>query len=148
LPFADGAFDLVYIHDGLHHLEYPQRALVEMARVAARAVCVTEPADAAITRLAVRLGLALESEEAGNEVARLTPDEVVRSLASQGFRPARAARYAMYYQHEPGWAMRLFSNSMLLPLAKAAIKLSNRAAGRFGNKLNVQAIRLAEEATS
>ena len=71
LPFADQSVDLVAVHDGLHHLNDPRAGLSEMARVARRWVVVTEPARASITRLAVRLGLALETEEAGNRVARV-----------------------------------------------------------------------------
>ncbi len=33
LPFADGAFDLVYSLGVLHHLEEPQRGMAELARV-------------------------------------------------------------------------------------------------------------------
>lgn len=72
LPFLDRSVDLVYVHDGLHHLEKPLAGIAEMSRVASRAVSVTEPAQAAATRLAVRFGLALEREDAGNRVARVT----------------------------------------------------------------------------
>ena len=142
LPFSDRSFDLVYVHDGLHHLERPLVGLAEMARVARYAVCVTEPARAAVTRLAIRLGLALEREESGNEVARLTLDEISGELAAQGFTPVHAQRYAMYYRHQPGPAMRLLSMPVLLPLAKGGFCLANRVAGRVGNKLAVQAIRV------
>jgi ubiquinone/menaquinone biosynthesis C-methylase UbiE/uncharacterized protein YbaR (Trm112 family) len=142
LPFRDRSFDLVYVHDGLHHLQRPHLGLAEMARVAGRAVCVNEPARAAITRLAVRLGLALEREESGNRVARLTLDEIFDELAARGFLPARAERYAMYYRHEPGPAIRLLSMPALLPLAKGGFRLANFVAGRFGNKLAVQAVRV------
>ena len=59
LPFADRSVDLVYVHDGLHHLEDPWAGVAEMARVARRAVCISEPARAVATSIAVRLGLAL-----------------------------------------------------------------------------------------
>ena len=67
LPLADRSVDIAYVHDGLHHLDRPFAGLAEMARVARRAVSVTEPARAAVTAAAVRVGLALEQEEAGNE---------------------------------------------------------------------------------
>jgi ubiquinone/menaquinone biosynthesis C-methylase UbiE len=142
LPFADRSIDVVYVHDGLHHLERPLAGLAEMARVARHAVCVTEPARAAVTRLAIRLGLALEREESGNQVARLTLDEISAELAAQGFRPLRASRYAMYYRHNPGPAMRLLSMPALLPLAKGGFCIANHVVGRVGNKLAVQAIRV------
>jgi ubiquinone/menaquinone biosynthesis C-methylase UbiE/uncharacterized protein YbaR (Trm112 family) len=141
LPFRDASIDVVYVHDGLHHLERPALGLAEMARVARRAVSVSEPAHAAATAAAVRLGLAEDEEEAGNRVRRLTLDEISRELSSRGFRPIRPHRYAMYYRHWPGRAMRVLSTRPLLPLAQAGLNVLNRVAGRFGNKLTVQAVR-------
>lgn len=141
LPFADDTIDVVYVHDGLHHLEDPLVGLREMARVARRAVCVSEPARAAATDLAVRLGVALEREEAGNAVARLTLDEVRGTLARCGFRAERASRYAMFYRHEPGPAMRVFSRPLLLPVAKLGWRAANLWTARAGNKLAVRAVR-------
>ena len=37
LPFPDQSIGLVYVHDGLHHLQDPMAGLIEMARVASRA---------------------------------------------------------------------------------------------------------------
>ncbi len=102
LPFADGAIDLVYVHDGLHHLAHPFDGLGEMARVARLAISVNEPARAAVTALAVRLGLALEFEEAGNRVERLREREIADALEAAGFDIVVAQRYAMYFRHEPG----------------------------------------------
>ena len=41
LPFTDRSFDVVLVHDGLHHLEQPRTGLTEMARVASHWVSVT-----------------------------------------------------------------------------------------------------------
>lgn len=141
LPFADRSFDLVYVHDGLHHLEHPQAGLAEMARVARRAVSITEPARAALTRLAVRAGLALDREEAGNRVARLDPGEVAAFLRGRGFDVVRAERYGMLYRHHPGAPSRLFSSHVLFPLSVAALRGANAVAGSLGNKMTVQALR-------
>lgn len=141
LPFPDKSVDLVYVHDGLHHLDEPAAGLREMARVAAHAVSVNEPARSAVTALAVHLGLALEREEAGNLVARMRPTEVGAVLISQGFRIVCAERYAMYYRHNPGRVSRLLSTRGLFPVAKAALAIASRAAGSVGNKLTVQAVR-------
>jgi len=43
LPFADGAFDVVFCGNLLHHLEDPLAAVREMARVARRHVVLLEP---------------------------------------------------------------------------------------------------------
>jgi demethylmenaquinone methyltransferase/2-methoxy-6-polyprenyl-1,4-benzoquinol methylase len=141
LPFADRAFDLVYVHDGLHHLEHPEAGLAEMARVARRAASVTEPARAAITALAVRFGLALELEPAGNPVARLELGEVTAALREHGFRIVEAHRYGMYYRHHPGPLSHLLSRPRLFPLARSALLALNDAVGGIGNKLTVQAVR-------
>lgn len=141
LPFADRSVPLVYVHDGLHHLDRPEAGLAEMARVASAAVSVTEPARARATALAVRVGLALEREEAGNRVARLTLDDVAGRLRAAGFRVVEARRYALLYRHEPGPVARALSSRLLLPVARAALDAADLALGRVGNKLTVQAVR-------
>jgi ubiquinone/menaquinone biosynthesis C-methylase UbiE len=95
LPFSDGSVDLVYVHDGLRHIVDPYRGLTEMVRVARRAVSVSEPAEGALTRLSVRLGLALEQEPAGNRVARLDQRRLRRALHSHRLRVVRVERYLM-----------------------------------------------------
>jgi glycosyltransferase involved in cell wall biosynthesis/SAM-dependent methyltransferase/uncharacterized protein YbaR (Trm112 family) len=141
LPFTDGAFDLVLVHDGLHHLDQPQVGLAEMARVATQWVSITEPARAVATSIAVRAGVALDREESGNRVARLTPAEVAGVLRTAGFRPIVMERYAMYYRHEPGWVFRALSRSGIFPLVRAGWKAANALIGRFGNKMVVVAVR-------
>jgi SAM-dependent methyltransferase len=141
LPFADQSFDLVFVHDGLHHIEDPSIGLREMARVAARAVSVNEPARAAATNLAVKVGLSVEYEEAGNRVARVSGDEIGDVLDAAGFEVIRAERYAMLYRHEPGPTLRFLSRRRVRGLAQTAWRAGNALTGRFGNKLTVQAIR-------
>jgi ubiquinone/menaquinone biosynthesis C-methylase UbiE/uncharacterized protein YbaR (Trm112 family) len=143
LPFADGAFDVVLVHDGLHHLERPYVGLAEMARVAKRWVSVSEPARAMATSVAVRAGVALDLEGSGNRVARLTPAEVSHVLRSASFRPIVAARYAMYYRHNPGLVFRALSRREIFPLVRSAWRGANAMIGRVGNKLVVVAEREA-----
>lgn len=140
LPFRDASIDVVYVHDGLHHLENPALGLAEMTRVARRAVSVTEPAAAAATAAAVRIGWAEAREDAGNPVRRLTLDEIVSELSSRGFQALQPHRYAMYYRHWPGRAVRILSKPVLFPLARAVFTALNRILGRYGNKVAVQAI--------
>jgi ubiquinone/menaquinone biosynthesis C-methylase UbiE len=145
LPFADRSVDVVYVHDGLHHVERPLRAVAEMARVAKVAVSVNEPARALATEAAALAGLALRREEAGNPVRRLTVDEVARSLRAAGFRVVRARRYAMLYRHEAGSVSRLLSRRRLRPLAAGALSALDPIGARIGNKLTVQAVREGHE---
>jgi ubiquinone/menaquinone biosynthesis C-methylase UbiE len=141
LPFADRSVDLVYVHDGLHHLENPSAGVAEMARVARRAVSINEPARATATAISVRFGLSLDREEAGNRVARLEAASTTSALESTGFHIVRADRYAMYYHHVPGRLTKLLSRPMVLPLAIAWWRFANRIVGRFGNKLTIVALR-------
>jgi uncharacterized protein YbaR (Trm112 family) len=137
----DRSFDLVYVHDGLHHLEDPLGAISEMARVASRGVSVNEPAEAALTRVAVRIGLAENEEEAGNVVRRLQPEQVAEVVRSWGFEPLAAERYAVIYRHEAGPIYRLLSRPALSGFALAALGAGDRLLGRVGNKLSVRAVR-------
>jgi ubiquinone/menaquinone biosynthesis C-methylase UbiE len=141
LPFADRSFDVSFVHDGLHHLERPLVGLAELARVARVGVSVTEPARAAITRLAVRAGVAVDREESGNIVARLELEHVTSELARHGFRLLKAKRYAMYYGHVPGRASRALSAGAAYGATRGVFLGANRLLGRFGNKLTVQAVR-------
>ncbi len=140
LPFRDGALDLVYVHDGLHHLEQPFLGLAEMARVG-RSVSITEPAQAALTAAAVNFGLAHDREPAGNRVYRFTLGELAGELRKSDFKVIYAERYAMYYRHEPGRIFRALSAPPIFPLVRTGYRLANRSLGRWGNKLTIQAVR-------
>jgi ubiquinone/menaquinone biosynthesis C-methylase UbiE/uncharacterized protein YbaR (Trm112 family) len=141
LPFADASVDLVLVHDGLHHLEDPDRGLAEMARVARSWVSISEPARAAATTIAIKAGVSLEREEAGNRVSRLDPAVVIGTLRDAGFDSVVAARYAMYYRHEPGPIFGLLSRRGIFPLVRAGWRVANRMVGRFGNKVAIVAER-------
>lgn len=141
LPFRDRSVDVVFVHDGLHHTERPLAGLAEMARVARKAVSVNEPAQAAVTKLAVRAGVAQEVEEAGNRVERLAPQVVAATLREHGLDVVREERYGMYYKHEPGRAARVLSAPPALRVAQAVFRGANRLAAPLGNKLTVQAVR-------
>jgi hypothetical protein len=89
-------------------------------------------------------GLAEAEEEAGNPVRRLTLGEIVSELSSRCFRPLQPHRYALYYRHWPGRAVRILSQPVLFPLARAGFAAVNRLCGRYGNKLAVQAVRVRD----
>ncbi len=65
LAFPDRSFDIVAVHDGLHHLENPEQAIREMGRIAREGVLIMDPANAALTRVAVRLGIAQDCRRCG-----------------------------------------------------------------------------------
>jgi SAM-dependent methyltransferase len=69
LTYADGQFDVAMVHAGLHHCASPHRALLEMYRVARKAVVVFEARDSLMMRTAVALGFTgdFELEAVSNE---------------------------------------------------------------------------------
>lgn len=141
LPFSDGAFEIVYVHDGLHHLSNPIVGLSEMCRVARGYVLLSEPCHALVTEIAIRLGIALTVEDAGNRVERLSLAQVRDCLNDHGFDIVGADRYGMYYRHKPNWAMRFFSRRRAFRLARLSVGMFNRSLGSVGNKLSVRAVR-------
>jgi ubiquinone/menaquinone biosynthesis C-methylase UbiE len=141
LAFADRSFDVVAVHDGLHHLEHPERAIREMARIARYGVLILDPVRAALTRLAVWLGIAVDVEDAGNEVKRLVPSKIAAILHAQSYRDVRWERTLMYYPHcPPGW-FRWFDNPVPFRSFCLFFAVVNCAAGRWGNKLTLGATR-------
>jgi len=141
LPFADRSFDMVAVYDGLHHLAHPDHAIREMARVARDRVLVLDPARAALTRLAVWLGIAVDIEDAGNEVKRLVAREVAAILREEGYRDVRWRRTLLYYPHRPsGWFRRLGPGPAFAAL-RTLCWCANLTCGRWGNKLALAARR-------
>jgi SAM-dependent methyltransferase len=130
LAFADHSFDIVAVHDGLHHLDNPERAIREMARVARRGVLILDPAQAALTKLAVWLGLAVEVEEAGNPVKRLDPEAVTTILRKEGLERIAFCRTLMYYPHEPYRWFAWLDNPLLLFLFRTRCESGARPLGQ------------------
>jgi len=141
LAFADHSFDIVAVHDGLHHLDHPERAIREMARVARRGVLILDPAQAALTKLAVWLGLAVAVEEAGNPVKRLNPKAVAAILRTEGFDQIVFRRTLMYYPHEPYRWFAWFDNPALFSPFRLLFVSTNLLLSRWGNKLTLAATR-------
>lgn len=99
LSFADGSFDFVSVHNGLHHCHSPHQAMLEMYRVARRGVLLFEPYDNLVTRLGVALGVGQDFEHAAvfhngmkyggvrntevpNYVYRMTQREIIKATVS------------------------------------------------------------------
>lgn len=141
LGFRERSFDLVVVHDGLHHLEHPERAISEMARVSRHGILILEPAQAVLTRLAVWLGIAVDVEEAGNEVQRLRSAKIAALLRRVGYREVRYERSLMYYPHRPSGWFRWFDHPLLFAAFKVAFAVLNLTLGRCGNKLALSATR-------
>jgi SAM-dependent methyltransferase len=141
LPYPDQSYDLVAVHDGLHHLQEPERAIREMARVARDGVLIMDPADAILTAAAVRMGIALDVEEAGNQVKRLNPLAVEQILLDCGLRRVNWHRCLMYYPHQPGRWFRLLGGPPAFFATRCLFEASNFLLGRWGNKLTLAGLR-------
>lgn len=141
LPFRDRSVDLVYVHDGLHHLDSPHAGIGEMLRTSRLAISINEPARAAATHLAVKVGLSEHYEEAGNFIARLDPESLAAEVSAAGFHVVKNERYAMVYRHEPGRASRVLSQPGLRMVTVIALQAFNAVAGGIGNKLALLAVR-------
>jgi SAM-dependent methyltransferase len=107
LTFPDQHFDCVVVNAGLHHCRSPHRGLLEMYRVARRAILIIEARESLMLRLALRIGLAEQYEVCNvvtegldhggvrntlipNYVYRWTEREVEKTIAS----------YAPHVRHE------------------------------------------------
>jgi SAM-dependent methyltransferase len=136
LPFGDRSFDYGFVHDGLHHLPNPNKALTELARIATRGVIVTEPAQAALTKLLIRLNLVEQYEEAGNYVMRLEPSRMEAIFRSLGFNRIASTRYLLKYGHPPGRWWRLLDSGPLFVVTRAAFNMFGVSMfGLWGNKI-------------
>jgi hypothetical protein len=86
-----------------------------------------ELAQAALTRVAVQMGIAEDVEEAGNYVYRLVPDRVAECLRQAGFERVAWQRRLMYYPHEPFPWFRWFDRAPLFWLFRAVFEGGRRS---------------------
>lgn len=136
LPFRDRSFDYAFVHDGLHHLPEPERAIREMGRVARRGVLISEPADANLTKFLIRGGVLKPYEEAGNYVIRFDGRRLDPLCRELGFDRIASSRYLMKYGHPPGRWWRLLDVQPLFSISRAAFWLLGvELFGGWGNKL-------------
>nr|WP_281500806.1 class I SAM-dependent methyltransferase [Kordiimonas marina] len=62
LSFDDGEFDVVAVHEGLHHCRSPHRSLLEMYRVARKGIVIMESRDSALIRAGCAIGYVADYE--------------------------------------------------------------------------------------
>jgi len=140
LPFPDNAFDLVSVHDGLHHIPEPLEAIKEMVRVSRKGIIIIEPAKASLTKLSVKLGTSL-AYEGDDFVYRFKESEIRRWLNDLGIKSITTKRYLMYYPHIPGKTFCFLGLPIIYCLSKMAFGVINMVFGRFGNKIQVIALK-------
>ncbi|MHB1307408.1 MAG: methyltransferase domain-containing protein [Limisphaerales bacterium] len=139
LQFPDGDFDFVVAHSGLHHCYSPHRALLEMYRVARRAILIFEPRDSFLVRLGVRLSFGQEYEVAAvvgnslkfggvrntpipNYVYRWTEREIEKTLATYG--PLGRPRVHYFYAlRVPEGRLAALKNRLISATVRAVLPL-------------------------
>ncbi len=141
LPFRDSSFDIVFVHDGLHHLEDPYAGAAEMIRVARRGVVVAEPATSPLTRFAVWIGISSDFEEAGNFVNRIDPTRLSAVFRQAGLTQVRTARELCYYQPWTYRVYQLVEAIVGLSAMQRLHRLVNILVSRWGNSLRAAAWR-------
>ena len=86
IPIASKGVDITFVYDGLCHVPQPYlRAISEMARISRKSIIVFDSYDAAITQLAMRLGLVERLEYGRLNVFRWKRKLLFKSYAKQGF---------------------------------------------------------------
>jgi SAM-dependent methyltransferase len=122
LPFPDGAFDLVCALDIVEHVGDDDRALAELARVAA-------PGGTLLVSAPLHAALWTAFDELVGHHCRYEPERLVAKLAAHGLAVERSAAYGMaprssrlldlgmwYLKHRREWALWWY-NRMFMPLA-------------------------------
>jgi len=136
LRFSDDSFDVVSVHDGLHHVKHPDKAVKEMARVSRKGIIIIEPAKCLLTEISILLGISLRYE-GPDFVYRLEEKETRQWLEEAGFKKVFVKRYIMYYPHEPGIFFKILGLPVLFQLYKLCFTIGNALFGRFGNKIQI-----------
>jgi SAM-dependent methyltransferase len=140
LTYADGAFDVCVVHQGLHHCRSPHRGLLEMYRVARRGVVMFEPQDTLLTRVGVRLGVGqryelaavadndlrwggVQNTDVPNFVYRWTERDIRKALAS--FDPTGDPHVRCFYDlRVPGEAAAATRGPAARALARVAVPVA------------------------
>lgn len=136
LSFPDNSFDIVSVHDGLHHLSEPWKAVREMVRITKKGVVIIEPAKSLITKISVWLGIST-NYEGKDFVYRFKENEIASWLKGTGIKKVISKRYIMYYPHKPGVVFKFLGLPVIFTIVKFGFYLINVFLGRFGNKIQV-----------
>jgi SAM-dependent methyltransferase len=155
LTYGDGQFDVALVHAGLHHCPSPHRALLEMYRVARKAVVVFEARDSLMIRAATSLGFTNDFEleavsgegyESGglnngpipNLNFRWTEREVVKTIRAAD--PAHVEKIDFFYGlrlptlrfERVNAPTRRIALRLIAPAVAAFVKLFPKQGNQFG----------------
>lgn len=132
LPFADASFDIVFSSNLLHHLNHPEKAVAEMARVARRAVVVLEPSAHSFPLWLVAHFIPHE-----REARRFTKEHVEKILQSAGLRIERHTFTGGFVQPNRTRAAALpynFTNSTSRSICTSQMFVCSKQASDAGTK--------------
>lgn len=138
LDYPDNSYDIVSVHDGLHHIKEPKKAIKEMARVAKKAVLIIEPARSLLTRISVMLGISTDYE-GEDYVYRFREKELKDILIASGYKHIKTRRYLMYYPHVPGKVFKIMEMPVIFTIIISLFYIINMLFGMYGNKIQVVA---------
>jgi len=142
LSFKDGSFDMVIVRHGLHHLAHPHKGIYEMNRICKKGFVFIESQHNFITRIFIKLGLALEYEASGNYVHRFTRGEVKRLMNKLKIRNYKISTFWAYHidfliEH----VYPSFDNRLAFSIFLVIFYLFNLLFGYFGNSMVVVALK-------
>lgn len=152
MDHADGSFDFVIAHNGLHHCASPHKGLLEMHRVARRGLLVFEPRDSLLARIGTRFGLGQEYETAAvalsadgrhggwrngpvpNFVYRWTEREIEKTIRSAT--PWMECSYHYRYALRPPSGAASSRNALVRTGLKVAVPAARLLAAVFPRQTN------------
>jgi ubiquinone/menaquinone biosynthesis C-methylase UbiE len=136
LSYPDKSYDIVFVHDGLHHLRNPNKVIREMIRISKRAVIIIEPRDAFITKIAVLLGFSARYE-GEDKVYLLKNKDIINIFKTKDINNFEITSYIMYYPHKPTGVFKFFNKQLLYQLFLLLFYSTNLFFNKLGNKVQI-----------
>lgn len=142
LPFKNNSYDLVVVRAGLHHLPHPYRGIYEMNRVGEKGFIFIEAQKNFITKILIRIGIALEYEDSGNYVYRFTRREIEELMKKLGIKRYKtSSEWNSYFPILSNKVYPRFNNKFSFTVFKFLFNTFNFLFGYFGNSLTVVALK-------
>ncbi|KKQ95037.1 MAG: Methyltransferase type 11 [Candidatus Woesebacteria bacterium GW2011_GWA1_39_11b] len=142
LPFKNGSFDLVLVRHGLHHLEHPYKGIYEMNRIGKKGFVFIEAQRNFITKILIKLKIALEYEAPGNYVYRFTRGEIkklMKRLKIKNYKVTSSWNYHIDFLTEHVYPR--LNNNFFFSIFLLLFYFFNFLFGYFGNSIVVVALK-------
>ncbi len=134
VDLPDGSFDVVMVHDGLHHLPSPVQGFTEMLRVAKKAVVFLEPHDSIVGRL---IGTQWERNGSAINYVFRWNRRLVEQVTSGYLGPDAFDNLSFsFWHHNLVFAKitQVLGGARGLPLIKIIKRILDLMAGKYGNQ--------------